>query len=653
MYYLWRNRDEIVLKGKKQIIKINQRIKSMKKAKKIAWLLSFALMISAIFGNINLRVAAAGEGTSFTITVDDQSNVTGNQVNYSFDNSSWNSVSSGDAIDISDKQVIYVQAQKADGVNVDCSESTGFPTEQDFGGITGGGTGSFDLQTAGQTYHLRVKFTKSNTTTNNLTFSYDRTDLSCGEVQWKDSEENWHTQTTNGSVSATAVRIKYSNNGTLASHTALRVNGANILPDNNIKNALESDNGLALDAEKNYSFENIEFISGDGPLPQGPPAFDGSAYFVWQGANDAFCVHKITGLTGQAGDGTYPINYIMLSTVKDDVSNEPFAIDNSKYYWVRGSKGDELFETEAEQLTNTRKYNQYSSFDNYLKSDEQILREIAIDPCGAENGESTVCTNGDREFRATIYEDSTFEGVAFDQNKNNYTYFPNFWDNAVFTNTVDISGTTESTPAIYEAFILEPTIRFGKADNSANAFTGIRALNVPDGAVTITGDAASGYGIVFGSNFFDNVAFEITTASGNYYLEIVRTAIQVHDTAGPGEVNPTIVAEVYYDNAKSYSDYDVYATIHYADGSMGIQKASVSEFTMDELGNPVPPGTYEMNGGNGLTRAQYSIPLTSNMVGVYFNAVESGALSGTTFGGSYFGSGKGVYYDVATREVSY
>ena len=76
MYYLWRNRDEIVLKGKKQIIKINQRRKSMKKAKKIAWLLSFALMISAIFGNINLRVAAAGEGTSFTITVDDQSNVT-------------------------------------------------------------------------------------------------------------------------------------------------------------------------------------------------------------------------------------------------------------------------------------------------------------------------------------------------------------------------------------------------------------------------------------------------------------------------------------------------------------------------------------------------------------------------------------------------
>ena len=211
----------------------------MKKAKKIAWLLSFALMISAIFGNINLRVAAAGEGTSFTITVDDQSNVTGNQVNYSFDNSSWNSVSSGDAIDISDKQVIYVQAQKADGVNVDCSESTGFPAEQDFGGITGGGTGSFDLQTAGQTYHLRVKFTKNNTTTNNLTFSYDRTDLSCGEVQWKDSEENWHTQTTNGSVSATAVRIKYSNNGTLASHTALRVDGSNILSDNNIKNTLD------------------------------------------------------------------------------------------------------------------------------------------------------------------------------------------------------------------------------------------------------------------------------------------------------------------------------------------------------------------------------------------------------------------------------
>lgn len=624
----------------------------MKTVKKIAWLLSFVLIVSAVFGNVNLRATAQGEGTTFTITVDDQSGVTGNAVNYSFDNNSWNPVSSGTPIDISGNDVIHVQVTKADGVNVDCSESTGFPEDEDFGGITGGGTGNFDLRASGQNYRLKVKFTK--VSTNNLTFSYDSTDLSYGEVQWKDSADQWHTQTANGSVSATAVRIKYNDNGALANHTELRDGGTGILAAN--KTALESNDGLTLEAGKSYSFEHIEFVASGNEPPIGPtqPEFDGSVYFVWQGANDAFCIHKITGLTGQASDGTVPINYIRLSDVKDDVSNEPFTISNKNYYWVWGSEGSALFVVgNDDQLTDTRKYNQYSSFDNYLKSDEQILRGIAIDPCGAENGESTVCTNGDRTFRATIYADNTFEGVAFNQNKNNYTYFPSFWDNAVFTNTVDISGTTEANPAIYEAFILEPTIHFGKADNSANAFTGIRALNVPDGAVTINGDAASGYDIRFGSNFFDNVVFEITTAAGNYYLEIVRTAIQAFDTAGPGEDNPTIVAEVYYDSAKSYSNYEVYATIHYTDGRVSMQKMTVSEITYDGLGNPMPAGTYEMEAGTGLKCAHYSIPLLENIVGVDFNAIESGALSGTTYGGSYFGSGKGVYYDVATRRVIY
>lgn len=625
----------------------------MKTVKKIAWLLSFVLIVSAVFGNVNLRATAQGEGTTFTITVDDQSGVAGNAVTYSFDNNSWNPVSSGTPIDISGNDVIHVQVTKADNVNVDCSESTGFAQNTDFGGITGGGIGNFNLE-SDTSYGLKVKFTRNNVSSNNLTFSYDNTDTNYGQVEWKDSAGQWHTQTAAGSVSATAVRIIYSNNGTLASHTELCVDGIGILASN--KTALESSVGLSLEAGENYSFEHIEFVSNGNTPPPGPqpPTFDGIVYFVWQGANDAFCIHKITGLTGQASNGTFPINYIRLSDVKDDVSNEPFAISNKNYYWVWGSKGSELFVVGNDsQLTDTRRYNKYSDFNNYLTSNEEILRGIAIDPCGAENGESTVCTNGDRTFRATIYADSTFEGVAFNQNKNDYTYFPNFWDNAVFTNTVDISGTTEANPAIYEAFILEPTIHFGKADNSANAFTGIRALNVPDGAVTINGDAASGYDIRFGSNFFDNVVFEITTAAGNYYLEIVRTAIQAFDTAGPGEDNPTIVAEVYYDSAKSYSNYEVYATVHYADGRVSMQKMNASEITYDGLGNPMAPGTYEMEAGTGLKCAHYNIPLSENIVGVDFNAIESGALSGTTYGGSYFGSGKGVYYDIATRRVIY
>ena len=90
----------------------------MKTVKKIAWLLSFVLIVSAVFGNVNLRATAQGGGTTFTITVDDQSGVAGNAVTYSFDNNSWNPVSSGTPIDISGNDVIHVQVTKADNVNV-------------------------------------------------------------------------------------------------------------------------------------------------------------------------------------------------------------------------------------------------------------------------------------------------------------------------------------------------------------------------------------------------------------------------------------------------------------------------------------------------------------------------------------------------------
>lgn len=376
--------------------------------------------------------------------------------------------------------------------------------------------------------------------------------------------------------------------------------------------------------------------------------FDGKAYFVWQGANDALCVHEITGLEESRSQGdiiAFDIIYIPVSDVKDDVTGEQFVIGNENYYWMWSA---------AEQFINDNN-SSYTSFADALDKiwGSPEFRSIAIDPCGAESGNSTVCTNGDREFRATIYDDTTFEGVVFSQNENDYTYFPSFWDNVFFTNTVDISNSTAEEPAVYESFLIEPKIHFGKADNSVNEFTGIRALNVPDGAVTITGDAASGYDIEFGSNFFDNVVFEITTANENYYLEIARTAIQVFDTNGPDEENPLVVAKVFYDENESYSDYEVYATIHYKDGSKSIKKAAVSEITDDGFGNTPPAGTYEMEAGKGLKCAQYSVPLTNDIEGIDFNAVKSGALSGASYGGSYFGSDSGIYYDIEERSIVY
>ena len=385
------------------------------------------------------------------------------------------------------------------------------------------------------------------------------------------------------------------------------------------------------------------------PNPPQEPGndFDGRAYFVWQGENDALCVHEITGLEESRSQGeiiAFDIIYIPVSEVKDDVTGEQFEIGNDSYYWMWSSAKPFIDENGSS----------YTAFTNALDAlSEPEFRTIAIDPCGAEDGESTVCTNGDRVFRATIYDNATFEGIAFSQSEDDYTYFPNFWDNVFFTNTVDISNTTAENPAVYEAFLIEPTIHFGKADNSVNEITGIRPLDVPDGAVTITENPVAGYDIEFGSNFFDNVVFEIETGEESYYIEIVRTAMQVFDTNGPEEENPQVVAKIFYDENESYSDYEVYATIHYKNGDASVQKIAVSEITDDGFGNAPAPGTYEMEAGKGLKCAQYSVPLTEDIEGIDFNAVKNGALSGNSYGGSYFGSENGVYYDIETREVIY
>ena len=390
---------------------------------------------------------------------------------------------------------------------------------------------------------------------------------------------------------------------------------------------------------------NIDFEDNSGRDDPPPSDFDGKAYFVWRGENDALCVHKITGLENSVQeDGTIDIIYIPVFDVKDDTTQEPFKIGNNDYYWLWSKVGTEDF------ILN---YSTYSALRDALESDEDTKRKYAIDPCGAENGESTICTNGDREFRATIYDSTTFVGVEFSNDKTDYTYFPNFWNPDVFSSTVDISGSTAEDPAVYESFLSEPAIHFGSAENSVNVITGIRALDVPAGAVTISGDGTNGYDIQFGSNFFDNVVFEITTSRETYYLEIVRTALQVHDTMGPGSTDAEVVAEVYYDENESYDDYDVYATIFYQDGSTRIEKLAVSEIEMDMMGNPLPPGTYELDGGDGLKLANFNVQIDSSVVGVYFNAVKSGAFTGNTYEGSYFGSGSGVYYDIESRDVIY
>ena len=139
--------------------------------------------------------------------------------------------------------------------------------------------------------------------TGNLTFaSFDSTDISLGEVQWKNGDaDTWHTQTTTGDVTATNVRIVVKENANLGQHMALRINGQDILQTN--LETLKSNEGLTLQANGKYQFEHIGFSSAAGgsggeenpPQQPQPPATQGMELILEGNARDKFDEMIATG----------------------------------------------------------------------------------------------------------------------------------------------------------------------------------------------------------------------------------------------------------------------------------------------------------------------------------------------------------------------
>lgn len=139
--------------------------------------------------------------------------------------------------------------------------------------------------------------------TGNLTFaSFDSTDISLGEVQWKnDDADTWHTQTTTGNVTATNVRIVVKGNANLGQHMALRINGQDILQTN--LETLKSNVGLVLQVNGKYQFEHIEFSSAAGgsggeenpPQPPKPPVSQGMELILEGNAKEKFDEMIATG----------------------------------------------------------------------------------------------------------------------------------------------------------------------------------------------------------------------------------------------------------------------------------------------------------------------------------------------------------------------
>lgn len=140
--------------------------------------------------------------------------------------------------------------------------------------------------------------------TGNLTFQFANNSAEYGSVEWQDATGNWKKQQADGTVTATAVRVKYNKGGQLEPGAGLFLDGKNILEDKTNKTDLESENGFTLKTDKNYAFQHIAFITAGGsggeenpPQPPKPPVSQGIEFFLEGNAKDKFDTLIATGDT--------------------------------------------------------------------------------------------------------------------------------------------------------------------------------------------------------------------------------------------------------------------------------------------------------------------------------------------------------------------
>lgn len=410
--------------------------------------------------------------------------------------------------------------------------------------------------------------------------------------------------------------------------------------------------------------------SDHGPGPGDEHTFSGTAYFVWDNG-ESLGIKKIENIKGRGQSGGYEINYINASDFgfANGVSVESLAA-NGHYFWVAADKVTVTNEGNSEsysiQGSNNSTITTWSELESYINSlGEDGKRAFAYDPTGGRNGTHSISTNGDRNFRATIYE-SGFEGIQFSADMSDYTYFPGFWDPTFFSSTIDISGSTKTYPAIYETYLREPNITFYNVEQSTSPITAVKALDVPDGVVTVGRNNSNGFTIEFHSNYYDHVVFELTAENNaKYYVMLARTVLQAHDNFGPDMTwTPEISAEVWYPSSdvaegKDECPYEVVAYVHYNDESTVVQKLSAVQMPVEEGSSEMKFVLTPTDGAKGLSYSTFTLPIGTagqrldeiTVVGISYTVVKKE--SGEDFSGVMSGSGRGTYYDVANRMIDY
>ena len=410
--------------------------------------------------------------------------------------------------------------------------------------------------------------------------------------------------------------------------------------------------------------------------------FTGKAWFYWN-CDGKVCKYladvpnaAVDGTHGVSDDNPYKINYVKESIVKDSNTSKKLELSSLRegdYFWTwqydefierlekrRDWEGNKLFSTdqinkikamydEIEDGYNagTLTWKTFQKFvDDLEKIHDDAKRAFAIDPCGSRDGNNSLSTNGDRNFRATIYDDSKYMGLVFGVSRQDYTYFLPEWDPVFFSSEFDISGTTVLDPAVYDVYLLENNLKFELSPRISSNVVSIKPININQNAISITKDNDE-YTVVFKSNYYDKVEFEVTDTNGKkYYFQLNRIVLNAYDRFT--EDGPVLNAEFYYPNDNGEEDiknYELIVTYVYKDGTSKMESIENNGVYRDANMDGIPVLQKTWQADKGLAGAGFEVKVDKNIKDVYVNVVRKGAFSDKSYGGTFAGSGLGLQYD--------
>ncbi len=271
-----------------------------------------------------------------------------------------------------------------------------------------------------------------------------------------------------------------------------------------------------------------------------------------------------------------------------------------------------------------------------------------LQPVGEPTANNAYVSYGDRNFKVVIYN-SEYKGIAMGD-LSELSYYPSHWtDPFIKRDHFDLSGTTRNKPALLDSILLESTVVIKELNYNSFKIASIEALDVPDTAVAIN-KVNGEFRLVFSSNFYDNVTFKVTDTNGEVsYMLIKRYTIDGwirHD----GD-RAILTADFYFDNEKSYHDFELTAKIVHKNGTTRNVRLTAVNRIDDGLGNIT--NDYEVDeatrGGKGLKKAVFEVNLDDGeeetIQDIYLNAEYEGSTE-SNYAGAYVGSGEGVLANI-------